>query len=408
MVCPSRALVILWIGWGWGVGTGIPRPFPRACWWQGPHRTTRSLSGHVADWGDVTLAVMMDGLHLLAGGLWGWGSGAHLYGIATSEQVRRPATPIAGRPGPAFCYACKHALAVVLLTGFANAWVQVGTMRALWATPYGRTLLVKLLLVGLVILLGTVNHYLYVPLLRQQTGRPVAGDGSCTLRACGSSYPPGGRHQRDAGLATVAHCVVESLCWSACSSVQCSSQDPPARSSSHATWTCRDDAHISRVSRPLNAPYTRLYASARLYHHPSNPGGIGSWRVFAYSLPCAKVLSASPFSLFLHVLFLCKNSKKSLITAQMNSIMSLSLLDAEALPSYDLAPSRRTGMTHSIIGVTARRTRPVGMERRLAAILSADVQGYSRLMHEDETATIQTLTAIAVSWRRSSGSIGAG
>jgi class 3 adenylate cyclase len=33
------------------------------------------------------------------------------------------------------------------------------------------------------------------------------------------------------------------------------------------------------------------------------------------------------------------------------------------------------------------------MERRLAAILSADVQGYSRLMHEDETGTIQTLTA---------------
>jgi len=65
----------------------------------------------------------------------------------------------------------------------------------------------------------------------------------------------------------------------------------------------------------------------------------------------------------------------------------------EALPSYDLAPSRRTGMTHSIIGATARHTRLVGMERRLAAILSADVQGYSRLMHEDETATIQTLTA---------------
>jgi adenylate cyclase len=50
-------------------------------------------------------------------------------------------------------------------------------------------------------------------------------------------------------------------------------------------------------------------------------------------------------------------------------------------------------MTHSIIGATTRHTRPVGMERRLAAILSADVQGYSRLMHEDETGTIRTLTA---------------
>jgi class 3 adenylate cyclase len=97
--------------------------------------------------------------------------------------------------------------------------------------------------------------------------------------------------------------------------------------------------------------------------------------------------------LFLHELFLYKNSKKPLITAQMNSIIFFSLLDAEALPSYDLTPARRTGMTHSIIGATTRPTRPVGMERRLAAILSADVQGYSRLMHEDETDTIRTLTA---------------
>src|SRR5215472_10535164 len=33
------------------------------------------------------------------------------------------------------------------------------------------------------------------------------------------------------------------------------------------------------------------------------------------------------------------------------------------------------------------------VERKLAAILSADVKGYSRLMGEDEVATIRTLTA---------------
>src|SRR5713101_8043427 len=35
----------------------------------------------------------------------------------------------------------------------------------------------------------------------------------------------------------------------------------------------------------------------------------------------------------------------------------------------------------------------VNMERKLTAILSADVKGYSRLMGEDEEATIRTLTA---------------
>ena len=34
-----------------------------------------------------------------------------------------------------------------------------------------------------------------------------------------------------------------------------------------------------------------------------------------------------------------------------------------------------------------------GFKRKLAAILSADVEGYSRLMDDDEEATIRTLTA---------------
>jgi adenylate cyclase len=36
---------------------------------------------------------------------------------------------------------------------------------------------------------------------------------------------------------------------------------------------------------------------------------------------------------------------------------------------------------------------PSGVKRRLAAILTADVKGYSRLMGEDEIATLRTLTA---------------
>jgi len=34
-----------------------------------------------------------------------------------------------------------------------------------------------------------------------------------------------------------------------------------------------------------------------------------------------------------------------------------------------------------------------GTQRKLTAILSADVQGYSRLMGDDEEATLETLTA---------------
>src|SRR5260370_38944348 len=38
--------------------------------------------------------------------------------------------------------------------------------------------------------------------------------------------------------------------------------------------------------------------------------------------------------------------------------------------------------------------RPVRVERRLSAILAADVAGYSRLMHQDEEATHAQLTAL--------------
>jgi class 3 adenylate cyclase len=38
--------------------------------------------------------------------------------------------------------------------------------------------------------------------------------------------------------------------------------------------------------------------------------------------------------------------------------------------------------------------RPVRVERRLSAILAADVAGYSRLMHHDEEATHANLTAL--------------
>ncbi len=38
-----------------------------------------------------------------------------------------------------------------------------------------------------------------------------------------------------------------------------------------------------------------------------------------------------------------------------------------------------------------------GRVRKLAALLSADVEGYSRLMGEDEAATVHTLTALPAS-----------
>ncbi len=48
-------------------------------------------------------------------------------------------------------------------------------------------------------------------------------------------------------------------------------------------------------------------------------------------------------------------------------------------------------------------------KRKLTAILSADVKGYSRLMGEDEAETVKTLDLLSADYgRHSSSSIGAG
>lgn len=234
------ALVMLWIGWGLGRRYRHTQTIPASMLVAGGLiALTRSLSGHAADWGDVTLAVMMDGLHLLAGGLWGGGLLALTCMVLPpvsrcADQRRLLLADLARR----FATLASIALAIVLLTGLANAWVQVGTMRALWATSYGRTLLAKLLLVGLVILLGTVNHYLYVPLLQQQAGRPMTGGWLLHTPGLWQLLPTGWKTL--AGSQVARHwwrtVVVESLLLVGvllCTVLLL--QAPPARSSSHAT-----------------------------------------------------------------------------------------------------------------------------------------------------------------------------
>ena len=54
------------------------------------------------------------------------------------------------------------ALGVVMASGIYNAWMRLGTLPALVDTAYGRTLCIKLILVGIVIALGAVNRFVHV------------------------------------------------------------------------------------------------------------------------------------------------------------------------------------------------------------------------------------------------------
>jgi putative copper export protein len=133
---------------------------------------TTSLSGHAADWGDVTLPVLIDWLHLLAvstwfGGLFTLGFVLHHSFSPSGEETQTPGVAAIVARSSRMAACC---VAVFLPAGLYNAWLQVTSLSPLVSTSYGWTLLAKLSLVGVVLLMGGVNRYYFVPLLGSPTG----------------------------------------------------------------------------------------------------------------------------------------------------------------------------------------------------------------------------------------------
>jgi putative copper resistance protein D len=168
-------LAALWIGW-WAGGTRLrSRTIPAVMLGvMALVAMTRSASGHATDWGDLTLPELSDWLHLLAASLWGGGLLAlSLIVLPTAIKLPEQQRPLIAAIARRFSALAGVALAGVLLTGIYNAWLEVGSVRAMWETPYGQTLLAKLLLVLALLTLGASNHYISVPLLQRWAGLPV-------------------------------------------------------------------------------------------------------------------------------------------------------------------------------------------------------------------------------------------
>jgi copper resistance protein D len=167
------ALIGLWMGWCLGKRRRQSRLLPLVMFAAGAFVAwTRSASGHAADGGDLSFAVCMDWLHIMASALWGGGlitlGAVVLPHVVKLPERRRLTAALARR----FSMLAGVALAGVLLSGLYNAWRQVGSFSATWQTPYGRTLLVKLFLVMPLLALGGLNHYSSVPRLQRWSGRP--------------------------------------------------------------------------------------------------------------------------------------------------------------------------------------------------------------------------------------------
>lgn len=135
-----------------------------------------ALSGHADSATPRALAVLVDWIHLLAGALW-------LGGIAVIAWIwvrrLRGAGPelrraVMGELLPRFGRVALPAFLVVALTGVLNAYIQLRHPSVLWESSYGRTLLVKSGLVGVIALVSYTHVFRLRPRLLAANPHPDA------------------------------------------------------------------------------------------------------------------------------------------------------------------------------------------------------------------------------------------
>jgi len=142
---------------------------------------TLAWAGHAAatEGPSRLLHLPADALHLLAAGVW-LGGLPSLFLLLS--WVRRSPDPsrvaVAREATRRFSALALVGVSGLVLTGLVNAWVLVGTFPALVGTPYGRLLLVKLLLLVPLLAIAAQNLLRLKPrlLAAPPAGSEVAGD----------------------------------------------------------------------------------------------------------------------------------------------------------------------------------------------------------------------------------------
>ena len=132
---------------------------------------TTTLTGHAADWGDLTLSAGIDWVHVVA--TTAWTGGLIALALAVLREARQWPLGVLGGCMRRFSRLAGFCVAAVLATGLYNAWVQLPGPSALVTTIYGRALAVKLLLVLGLLWWGAVNRYTVVPALDRDRDRPA-------------------------------------------------------------------------------------------------------------------------------------------------------------------------------------------------------------------------------------------
>jgi copper transport protein len=136
-----------------------------------PLVASRSLTSHaVAVREDTLLAVSSDALHLTATALWAGGLIAlwRVFRFATKQQ-RLPTWTVS--VVKRFSCLARASVSILVLTGFYQSWVHLGSFANLLNTDSGKVLSLKLFLFILMAAMGAVNFLSTQHLLTRASGR---------------------------------------------------------------------------------------------------------------------------------------------------------------------------------------------------------------------------------------------
>jgi copper transport protein len=126
-----------------------------------------SAMGHAAAAPTPAAAVLTDAAHLLGAGVWagslGWLALIVLPAVRTLPSMR-------GVIVRSFSTVALGGAALLAISGVTNAWRYLGSIDALVTTSYGRVLLVKLGVLGVVAFTGFYNWRAVVPRIESEVG----------------------------------------------------------------------------------------------------------------------------------------------------------------------------------------------------------------------------------------------
>jgi copper transport protein len=124
---------------------------------------TPGLSGHASVSGPVS--IIADAAHVQAAAVW---TGGLAFVVLALRLTRANRWQLAAKSVPRFSTMAVVSVAVLVVAGAINGYIQVRAWRGLWDTEYGVLLLIKIGLVLPLLAIGAYNNRFAVPRLRAQ------------------------------------------------------------------------------------------------------------------------------------------------------------------------------------------------------------------------------------------------